>query len=90
MTEIGLCTHPKNTLRGRKYRVQRRLTSLISLEQFISVVFQPEVNNVLRDIIIYRILLSCFSYVYNRVLRSLGKYRQKYLIGLAIRHLSKL
>ena len=25
MTEIGLCTHPKNTLRGRKYRVQRRL-----------------------------------------------------------------
>ena len=25
MTEIGLCTHPKNTLCGRKYRVQRRL-----------------------------------------------------------------
>ena len=35
MTEIGLCTHPKNTLRGRKYRVQRRLHKQghISLEQ---------------------------------------------------------
>ena len=35
MTEIGLCTHPKNTLRGRKYRVQRRLEltrSILDLE----------------------------------------------------------
>ena len=29
MTEIGLCTHPKNTLCGRKYRVQRRLAILL-------------------------------------------------------------